>query len=75
MGPKASEVLEREEATLRSPLPTRGAPRKTSTLTPIIRAMSPHPSANSPLSSTSTVSPRDNTLVSAPPQPPWPFAA
>ena len=39
------------------------------------RAISPQPSAKRPLSSASTVSPRESTLVSAASQPPWPLAA
>ena len=38
-------------------------------------AASPQPIAKRPLSSTSTLSPRDSTLVSAASQAPWPFAA
>ena len=47
----------------------------TSTSTPIILAISPQPRAKRPLSSASTVSPRESTLVSAASQPPWPLAA
>jgi hypothetical protein len=53
----------------------RQSPFNTSTSTPIILAISPQPSAKRPLSSASTVSPRDNTLASAASQPPWPLAA
>ena len=53
----------------------RQSPFSTSTSTPIILAISPQPSAKRPLSSASTVSPRDSTLVSAASQPPWPLAA
>jgi hypothetical protein len=53
----------------------RQVPFSTSTSMPIIFAISPQPSAKRPLASTSTVSPRDSTLVRAASQPPWPLAA
>ena len=53
----------------------RQSPFSTSTLIPSIRAMSPQPTANTPDSSTSTVSPRDRTLLTAASQPPCPLAA
>ena len=53
----------------------RKSPGSTSTCAPSIFAASPQPIAKRPLSSTSTLSPRESTLVSAASQAPWPFAA
>ena len=52
----------------------RKSPGKISTSAPSIFAASPQPIAKRPLSSTSTLSPRDSTLVSAASQAPWPLA-
>src|SRR5262249_13641350 len=53
----------------------RQSPRRISTSAPITLAISPQPVAKRPLSSTSTLSPRDSTLLSTASQPPWPLAA
>ena len=53
----------------------RQSPFSASTSAPIILAISPQPMAKRPLSSTSTVSPRESTLLIAASQPPWPLAA
>ena len=53
----------------------RSSPVSTSTCAPSIFAASPQAIAKRPLSSTSTLSPRESTLVSAASQAPWPFAA
>ena len=52
----------------------RQSPASVSTSHPSFAAASPQPAANRPLSSTSTLSPRESTLVSAASQAPWPFA-
>ena len=52
----------------------RMSPANTSTCAPSIFAASPQAIAKRPLSSTSTLSPRESTLVSAASQAPWPFA-
>ena len=46
----------------------RKSPGRISTSTPSMRAHSPQPSAKRPLSSTSTLSPRESTLVRPPPR-------
>jgi hypothetical protein len=53
----------------------RMSPESTSTCAPSIFAASPQAIAKRPLSRTSTLSPRESTLVSAASQAPWPFAA
>ena len=53
----------------------RKSPGSTSTSAPSILAASPQAMAKRPLSSTSTLSPRESTLVSAASHTPWPFDA
>ena len=52
----------------------RQSPFSTSTSAPIAAAALPQPIAKRPLSSTSTLSPRDSTLESVASQAPWPLA-
>ena len=52
----------------------RKSPGSTSTSQPSMRAASPQPIAKRPLSSTSTLSPRDSALVRTASQAPWPLA-
>jgi hypothetical protein len=52
----------------------RQSPFSTSTSTPIAAAALPQPIAKRPLSSTSSLSPRDSTLDSVASHAPWPLA-
>jgi len=52
----------------------RQSPFSTSTSAPIAAAALPQPTAKRPLSSTSTLSPRDKTLLITASHAPWPLA-